>query len=220
MWRSAWRDKNSAAILIIVALLVLGATARKAPAYDLSADTSMTEDGRTQLGKIYIKGDKYRIQRNGENEYIIIRHDKDAMWVVMPKEKVYIPLPLNAAKTPKIQETSPGEVSRRFLGASEVDGHSADKYEITVREGPRKETFYQWTATDINFPIKTTAIDGAWTVEFTNIKQGVSDSLFEIPADYQKVRPKPDSESEGPTGKEGSSYLIPMSFSMAAWAFL
>jgi outer membrane lipoprotein-sorting protein len=188
MQRSAGRDIRITIHLIVFALFICGATERHAVAYDLSADTVMVENGRAQEGRIYIKGDKYRIERNGESECIIIRHDKQVMWVMMPQEKVYVELPLDEAKTPRIQERSPGEVSRKFLGAEDVDDHPSDKYEIILKEGSRTESFYQWTATDINFPIKTAAPDGKWLVEFRNIKQGIPDSLFEVPADYQKVR--------------------------------
>ena len=192
MQRPAGRDIRITAPLIVVALFISGAIARHAVAYDLSADTVMVEKGRAQEGRIYIKGENYRIQRNGESEYIIIRHDREVMWVMMPQEKVYVELPLDEAKTPRIQEMNQGEASRKFLGAEEVDDHPSDKYEITLKEGSKTESFYQWTATDINFPIRTAAPDGEWLVEFRNIKQGVPDSLFEIPADYQRVRSAPN----------------------------
>ncbi len=156
--------------------------------YDLSADTEMLENGEIQHGKIFIKGDKYRIQREGESDYIILRHDKGEMWVVVPKDRVYVVLPLEPKRTPQIQEANPGEVSRRLIGHETLDGHPVEKYEITVREGSKTESFYQWTATDLNFPIKTTAIEGEWSVVFTNVKKGVPNSLFEIPEGYRKAK--------------------------------
>jgi hypothetical protein len=168
-------------------------------AYDLSADSLLMENGERQKGTIDIKGDKYRIQRDGESEYIILRHDKNVMWVVVPGEKVYVELPLDPRRTPKIEEKNPGEISRKLIGTEVVDGHPANKFRITVREGPKTETFYQWTATDLDFPIKTAAEDGEWSVEFTNIKKGVSDRVFDIPKGYQKARIviKPEQEETG-----------------------
>jgi hypothetical protein len=47
---------------------------------------------------------------------------------------------------------------------------------------------YQWMATDINFPVKTAAVDGSWSMEYKDIKLGSQpDSLFELPAGYQKM---------------------------------
>lgn len=175
-------------LLLFVILSPVGIMGAQAAAYDLSADTVMAEDGQKQLGKIYIKGDKYRIQRKGESEYIILRHDEKVMWVVVPSEKIYVELPLDPKKTPKIQEKNPGEISRKLLGSEVVNGHPTDKYQITVKEGPRTETFYQWTATDMNFPVKTAALEGEWSVEFENIKQNVPDSVFQIPDGYEKAK--------------------------------
>ncbi len=202
MRRPVWRGRGIIVLGTILALFMMGATARHAGAYDLSADTLMVEKGERQEGKISIKGDKYRIQRKGEAEYIILRHDKDVMWVVMPKEKVYAELPLDVTKTPKIQEKSPGEINRKLLGTEVVDGHPAEKFEITVKEGSRTESFCQWTATDINFPIKTAAVGGEWSVEFTNIKKGAPDSVFEVPPDYERARVVQKPPPQSRKGKE------------------
>ena len=38
-------------------------------------------------------------------------------------------------------------------------------------------------------PVKTAAVDGSWSQELKNIKMGSqSDSLFELPAGYQKMQ--------------------------------
>lgn len=176
-------------LLAILAVIVFTSPcAMPGFAYDLSADSLLTENGERQKGTIDIKGDKYRIQRNGESEYILLRHDKNVMWVVVPGEKVYVELPLDPKKTPKIQEKNPGEISRKLIGPEVVNNHPTNKFEITVKEGPKTETFYQWTATDLDFPIKTAAKDGEWSVEFSNIKTGVSDNVFDIPKGYQKAK--------------------------------
>jgi hypothetical protein len=202
------RGKGVYLLSFFFALVVVGAQTGRASSYDLSADTLMTENGEApQEGKIYIKGDKYRIQRKGEAEYIVLRHDKGIMWVVMPKEKVYVELPLDPNRTPKIQETNPGEISRKYVGSEEVDGHPTDKYEITVKEGSKTESFYQWTATDINFPIKTAGLKDEWSVEFRNIRKTVPDNLFEIPEGYQKakavIKPTPEAGQKPRQGQEG-----------------
>ena len=174
--------------LACVAGFLLVCLAPCALAYELSADTVTKEDGEIQKGKIYIKGDKYRIEREGDADYIIIRHDKGVLWVVAPQEKIYVSLPLDPNKTPKIQERNSGEVSRTLLGTETIDGHQTKKYRITVKEGTKRETFYQWTATDINFPIRTAALDDSWSVDFRNIGNTLKDSLFEIPEGFKQAR--------------------------------
>jgi hypothetical protein len=84
-----------------------------------------TKDGaRKQAGKLYVKGNEYRIEMSGGSEYAIIRHDKNKSWIVMP---------------------------------------------------------------DLNFPIRTSALNGSWRIEYANIETSAPDHLFEIPETYQKI---------------------------------
>jgi hypothetical protein len=178
-------------LVLLTSLTILVLSTVQSLSYDLFADTVMVEGGEKQKGTIYIKGDKYRIQRQGESEYIVLRHDLGLMWVVVPDEKAYVELPLDPGKTPKIKEKNSGEISRKYLGTETMDGRPTSKYEITVREGSKTESFYQWTATDLDFPVRTTSLEGAWVVEFKNIKTGVPDSVFEIPEGFDKATTAP-----------------------------
>jgi hypothetical protein len=81
-----------------------------------------------------------------------------------------------------------GEVSRKEVGSDTVNGHPATKYEVTAKVDDKVMQIYQWWATDINFPVKTAAIDGSWSMEYRDVKIGSqSDSLFEVPAGYKKM---------------------------------
>jgi outer membrane lipoprotein-sorting protein len=190
--------KEAHFILILFASVILVCLPVWSWAYNLSADTVLSEEGEKQEGKIYIKGDKYRIERQGESDYIILRHDRNLMWVVVPAEKVYVELPLDEKKTPKITEKNPNETSRKLIGTETLEGHPTEKYLITVKEGSKTESFYQWTATDLNFPLKTSAVEGEWSVEFRNVKKNVPDNVFEIPEGYEKakivVKPGPEGQ--------------------------
>mgnify|MGYP001594689202 CR=1 FL=1 len=74
------------------------------------------------------------------------------------------------------------------MGSETIDGHPSTKYEVTAKVDDKTMTTYQWLATDINFPVKTAAVDGSWTVEYKDIMLGSQpDSLFELPAGYQKM---------------------------------
>lgn len=195
-------------VLIVLSLFATGLAPTLSFAYDLFADTLMVDNGEKQEGTIYIKGEKYRIQRQKEAEYIILRHDLGVMWVVVPAEKAYVELPLDPRKTPKIKEQNTGEVSRKYLGAEVVDGHPTNKYEIIVKEGTKTESFYQWTATDLDFPLKTTALDGKWTVEFRNIRTEVPDAVFEIPEGYEQATGRQSGEDR-PSLREREPYRSP-----------
>lgn len=159
-----------------------------ASAIEFSADTVMSASGRTMKGKIFIKDKKMRMENQGQPGYNIVRGDKNLMWMVMPANKSYMEMMSDPSKKPKTEEKIPGEISRKKLGSEKIDGHSNDKYEVTYTNKGKTDKIYQWLATDINFPIKTAAVDGSFTQEYKNIKMGgQDDSLFEVPSGYKKT---------------------------------
>ncbi len=156
-------------------------------AVELTADTVTKEGGKARNGKIYVKESKCRIERAQTPIYYIVRGDKNLLWQVNGAEKMYVEAKLTPAMKPKIEEKLAGEVSRKQVGQETIDNHPAKKYEVVVKEGGKTETYYQWWATDVNFPVRIVAGNGKWTVDYKNIKKGnVADALFELPAGAQK----------------------------------
>jgi hypothetical protein len=175
------------AAIFFLALLCSGT----ALAVEFSADTITTYKGGDKItGKMYYKADRFRMDmRANEDMVVITRLDKEVVWNVMPAEKMYMEMPFDAKKKPMVEDKFEGEVERKQVGAETVDGHPTKKYLITYKSGDRTDQVYQWIATDINFPVKNAAVDGSWTQEFRNVKMASqSDSLFEVPAGYQKVQ--------------------------------
>lgn len=174
-------------LLLLFVLLFSG----MALALEFSADTITTHKGAVSTtGKIYYKADRLRMDMKAPNEMIMItRMDKKVIWNIMPKEKMYMELPFDLKNKPMVEEKLEGEIERKHVGNETIDGHPTKKYLITYKYGNKKEQVYQWLATDINFPLKTAAIDGSWVQEFKNIKMGSQpNSLFELPAGYKKFQ--------------------------------
>ena len=124
--------------------------------------------------------------------YSIVRQDLKVMYMVNTAQKSYLEMPFQGATdvTHPLQgdEKLPGEVSRKELGREVVDGHPCLKYAITFQHGGRTSVVHHWMAQDIKFPVKVAAADGSWGVEYKNISLGPQpDSLFEVPAGFQKV---------------------------------
>ena len=88
---------------------------------------------------------------------------------------------LKAKPAVKSQMAPPIKVSRKEIGAETVDGHPTKKYEIAVKQGNKSDTYYQWFATDIRFPVKIANVNGKWSVEYKNIKSGAPDNVFNLP---------------------------------------
>ena len=56
------------------------------------------------------------------------------------------------------------------------------KYQVSVKQGNSTNTYHQWVATDIRFPVKVANMNGKWSVEYKNIKKGApADSVFNLP---------------------------------------
>jgi hypothetical protein len=107
----------------------------------------------------------------------------------MHEGKLYMEMPIDLKNKPMVEEKFQGEIERKQVGSETIDGHPTKKYLITYKVNQKKEQVYQWWATDIDFPVKTAAVDGSWTQEFRNVRLGAQpNSLFEVPAGYQKMQ--------------------------------
>jgi len=61
---------------------------------------------------------------------------------------------------------------------------------VATGPGGQKETYYQWVATDMNFPLKLVKKDGDWMVEYRDVKLGrLADSFFQLPHRYVPMKP-------------------------------
>jgi len=178
--------KKAIAIVLFVFLF-----AGTVSAIEFSADTITTFKGEQQTkGKMYYKPDRFRMDMKVHEKMIVItRIDKKVLWNIMTEEKMYMEMPFDLKNKPKVEEKFEGEIDRKEVGRETIDGHPTIKYLITYKVDNKKDQVYQWMATDINFPVKTSAVDGSWTQEFRNVKIAAQpDSLFEVPAGYKKMQ--------------------------------
>ncbi len=147
-------------------------------------------DSEGLQGKVYVKGNKIRQEFvGGEGAHIsILRPDKKVVWMLMPDQKIYMEMPLTPQTSAKMMQAPQDQSRMKLVGTEEVNGYAADKYEATDQEGGKSSTQYVWVAKKLGWPIKMTSSDNSFAMEYRNIKEGgVSDSLFEVPAGYQKM---------------------------------
>ncbi|MGB9698945.1 MAG: hypothetical protein ACPL5I_06120, partial [Thermodesulfobacteriota bacterium] len=118
--------------------------------------------------------------------YSIVRIDKNVVWLVFPKDKVYMEMISYENQAPAT--LLKGEIGRQFLGIEMINGLEAKKYEVTIKEEEKTIKAWQWISTALNYPIKISALDGSWSSEYKNLKmESQPDSLFELPAGFQKM---------------------------------
>jgi hypothetical protein len=161
---------------IFIAFLFLALFSGAAFAIEFSADTVTTaKGGQKMTGKMYFKPDRFRMDiKTNEDTIMITRIDRKVTWNVMPKQKMYMEMSFDPTRKPKVEQKFEGEIERREVGRESIDGHPTKKYLITYKVRNKQDQVYQWLATDINFPVKTAAVDGSWTQEFRNINPNVA----------------------------------------------
>ncbi len=165
------------------ALAFLGVAQAKAS--EFSADMFIVPKGDEPMqGKIFVKGDKVKQETCGDDEtqVMIIRPDRKLTWMLSPEEKTYIEMPYQSADKTFEEWTADKEKNAKFLGEETVSGMPCRKYEI-MEDGEKTSL---WIAKQFPFPIKIE--DSEMTLEYKNIKLGpLDDSLFELPAGYEKI---------------------------------
>ena len=168
-------------MVLASALCFLLTVVAGAYAAEITADMISKEGKVTRNGKIYIKGNKARVEKGSSPLYTIVRGDKAKFWQINNAERTYIEAALTPDMKPSVEEKLYGETARKPLGTETINGYSAKKYQVTVK-GPKgkSETVTQWFSAEYGFPVKLAG--EKWTVEYKNIKKGgVADSVFELP---------------------------------------
>jgi outer membrane lipoprotein-sorting protein len=173
--------------LIVLLILALPALTQAA---EFSAEIAMQGNNTPAThGKVYIKGNKFRqeFDMGGVKHISIMRGDKQVVWMVIPDQKVYMEMALTPQAKAKMMKMPQDQAKMKLLGTETVNGYEADKYEATGTKGQASKE-YVWVAKKLGMPLKMTSADGSFSMEYKNIKEGnVPDSVFEVPAGYQKM---------------------------------
>jgi hypothetical protein len=183
--------KRSLGGAIIVTILFLWAGLTQAA--EFTANVVTKSGGKEIPGKVYVKGQKARheIKIAGQTNIQILRPDKNLIWVVIPQQKAYMEMPLTRESQEKmfLNVTEKQKAKMKKVGTETVNNFACDKYETTLTHQGKPTKFYIWIATDLGTPIKLAAQDGSFSSECKDIKTGgVSDSLFEPPQGYKKIK--------------------------------
>lgn len=184
---SEMRTRNVGGIIALTGVFIwsLMIAANCAVAAEFSADIVMKPKGEPELkSTIHVKDKKIRheLSEDGETQIIIFRPDKQVIWTVIPEEKMYIESPTNDSDRSLEEWTPEKEKKAKSLGEETISGYPCKKYEI-VEDG--EKTTY-WVSNKFPYPIKIE--DEEAIIEYRNIKEGtMADSLFEVPAGYEKM---------------------------------
>jgi len=154
-------------------------------AQEFSADVLIKSKAGAFNGKTFVTKEKTRVEV--QQSVTITRLDKKVIWILIPQQKMYMEQSVKPGNITATGGKMPGEIERTLVGKETIDGKKTGKYKVICKVGNQKMTVFQWLVTGSDIPVRTSAEDGSWTMEYTNLKVGKQpDSLFEIPAGYQK----------------------------------
>lgn len=174
-------------------------------ALEFTADRITKMDGRTGKAIVYYRDNMWRIEHHstGPVNVSIVRKDKQVVWLLLSRMKHFKTMPYSSDQDLMVTEKLDGEISRGEIGTETREGHPTILYEVTAKHGEHVEVYYQWLATDIHFPMKLAKKDGSWIVEYQHVKlRSVSDSLFNLPVNFQPLEEFDKQEASEPAGPD------------------
>lgn len=200
---------------------------------DYSADRYMSgEGGATMAGKIYYSPGKERMEWGGGEHVTIVRLDRQRVWTLMPKEKMYMEHRIGEGK--RDGEYRDCDVRQSEAGEETVNGVRTRKSRVEISCPDRSSYSGTVWLTKENIPMKMETSDTSdpsgkkvFRMELKNLEIGRQDpQLFEIPAGYamfempamggmdprktmkapQEAAPPPEKPTAPPPPPTGRSY--------------
>ncbi|MBN1766075.1 MAG: discoidin domain-containing protein [Sedimentisphaerales bacterium] len=196
---------------VIISLMVL-MSAQCAWAGEFSADLFQKQQLDEKTGRIYVKGDRYRMELAepvGPNLVVIVDPTANKTRVLVPKYKMYMELPTDDSMSQMNDPFQAVEAMLKYYsikddGTEEVLGYECNRQLIHYED---QQIMHRFNAQKLGFPImlKYLGQDDMYT-ELSNIKEKpISDDMFAIPEGYtaatmqeigEKVSADPDMEAK------------------------
>jgi len=195
--------KRSSGLAAIIAFLFFFALA-SASAAQFTADVNQRSHGKDLTGKIFIKGEKYRLeQRDDKKRRMLIIVDQKANRTIVadPAEKNFMETPsqgmLSLMNDPFQSARYMEEKYKKILlGGELISGFECKRLKF---EAQGQEMMTVWKSKKLGFILKITLPDKKKSfIHLKNIKEGPVDKvLFQVPAGYAKKEdPKKKRERE------------------------
>ncbi|MCG8431982.1 MAG: DUF4412 domain-containing protein [Candidatus Omnitrophica bacterium] len=155
-------------------------------AQDFSARMVARVAGQDMQGRIAVSQDRARMELGGMTT--IVRTDLGVIWMLIPQQRMYMEMPLDAQHLAAVGADNPQELEREFLGMETVEGEEVEKYRILYDTGEQEAAIIAWIRPESEIPVKTVAEDGSWEMAYHDIREGPQpDRLFDVPSGYQML---------------------------------
>jgi hypothetical protein len=151
----------------------------------------MVKDGvKTMPGKIWVSNGKMRQEftDEGGQTITIVRQDKKVVWVILPRQRSYMEIPLTTKLPGQFIQIPPQALGKRRVGQERLNGYEAEKYEVSVPVGRGLEKQTYWVAVKLDLPIKMECRERQFSLEYRSIREEKApDRLFALPPGLQKL---------------------------------
>jgi hypothetical protein len=171
-------------------LLLVLAAPNLAPGAEFSALMMVKDGAKVMPGKIYVQGGMMRQEfvDEGGQTITIVRPDKKVVWVIIPRERSYMEMPLKIRLPGQFIQIPPQAVAKRLVGQERLNGYDTDKVQVSVPGAAGVEIQTFWVAKKLSLPIKMECRTRHFSLEYQSIKEEkVPDRLFNLPPGYQKT---------------------------------
>lgn len=161
---------------ILVAWLAFPAIALAGESLQGTADfETFSGDTVVSRGKLYVSGNRLRLETDSHGAKIAILVDTRAMrmWTLMPP-------PIGCRSQPLTESVKQGSpwlawsgAKEEFVGSETIDGHPTKKYKATTRINESPHVQYVWRATDLkSFPVQIADDAGRFRRTLKNVVLG------------------------------------------------
>jgi hypothetical protein len=157
---------------------------------EFSAMMMVKDDAKVMPGKIYVHDGKMRQEfaDEGGQTITIVRPDQKVVWVILPRQRTYMEIPLTQKLPGQFLQIPPQALGKRRVGQERVNGYDTEKYEVSVPVGRNLEKQTYWVAAKLGLPIKMECRERRFSLEYKSIREEkVPERLFALPPGLQKL---------------------------------
>ena len=155
-----------------------------------TADMTQQMGNETIEGKLFVKGDQYRmdLEEQGEKLSILVDRTSDKTTIVIHSQKAAREIASSSLQSLsnnpfESYKTLLKEYSSREKGSETIDGYKCKEIEIYQDD---KDLMTVWVSEKLDWPLKISLKrDPTWETELKNIKEkDLGSDLFQVPKDY------------------------------------
>ena len=157
---------------------------------EFSASMLVKDDAKIMPGKIQVSDGKLRQEfaDEGGETITIVRPDLKVIWVILPRQRSYMEIPLRTKLPGQFIQIPPQAVGKRLVGQERLNGYDTEKYEVSVPVGRGLEKQTYWVAAKLGLPIKMECRERQFSLEYKSIREEkVPDQRFNLPPGLKKM---------------------------------